>query len=60
MWKWIAGILVVITSALGFSYLSADKDVRKLLVNLPTDRDVLFWTTHPLAVNGFTRGVKPT
>ena len=45
MWKWIGGIVVVITAALGFAYFSADKDARNLLAHLPTDRDVLFWTT---------------
>jgi CubicO group peptidase (beta-lactamase class C family) len=35
----------VITAALGFAYFSADKDARNLLAHLPTDRDVLFWTT---------------
>ena len=43
MWKWIVGILVVITAGLGFGYFGADKDTRKLLTNLPTDRNVLFW-----------------
>ncbi|MFT4520518.1 MAG: CubicO group peptidase (beta-lactamase class C family) [Halioglobus sp.] len=45
MWKWIGGILVVIVAALGFSYLKADKNTRDILANLPTDRDVLFWST---------------
>ena len=44
MWKWIVGILVVIAAGLGFAYFSADKDTRNLLANLPTDRNVLFWT----------------
>ncbi|MEH6584684.1 MAG: serine hydrolase [Halioglobus sp.] len=43
MWKWIVGILVVIVAGLGVTYLSADKDTRKLMANLPTDRNVLFW-----------------
>lgn len=45
MWKWIVGILAVIIAGLGFAYLSADKDMRNLMANLPTDRNVLFWTT---------------
>jgi CubicO group peptidase (beta-lactamase class C family) len=45
MWKWIVGVLVVVAASLGFAYLSADKDTRHLLANLPIDRDVLFWTT---------------
>jgi CubicO group peptidase (beta-lactamase class C family) len=44
MWKWIAGILVLVAAAAGIAYLSADKDTRNLLANLPTDRNVLFWT----------------
>ena len=44
MWKWIVGILVVVVTGLGFAYFTADKGVRNLLANLPTDRNVLFWT----------------
>jgi len=44
MRKWMVGILVVIAAGLGIAYLSADKDTRKLLANLPKDRNVLFWT----------------
>jgi CubicO group peptidase (beta-lactamase class C family) len=44
MLKWIVGILVVVTTGLGFAYFSAEKDMRNILANLPTDRDVLFWT----------------
>lgn len=45
MWKWIVGMLVAITAALGLAYLNADKDIRNLIANLPADRDVLFWST---------------
>jgi CubicO group peptidase (beta-lactamase class C family) len=45
MLKWISGILVVIAAALGLGYLSADKDTRDLIANLPTDTNVLFWST---------------
>ena len=44
MYKWIGGIVVVIAVGLGFAYFNADKDTRRLLANLPVDRDVLFWT----------------
>jgi CubicO group peptidase (beta-lactamase class C family) len=44
MWRWIAGILVVVVAGLGFAYFSADRDTRNLIANLPTDRNVLFWT----------------
>ena len=44
MWKWMVRILVVVVAVLAFAYLSANKDTRNLLANLPTDRNVLFWT----------------
>jgi CubicO group peptidase (beta-lactamase class C family) len=44
MWKWIGGILLVVAAALGIAYFSVDKDTRNLIANLPTDRNVLFWT----------------
>lgn len=44
MRKWMAGLLVATAAVLGIAYFSADKDTRNLLANLPTDRDVLFWT----------------
>jgi CubicO group peptidase (beta-lactamase class C family) len=44
MFRWITGILAVIAIVLGFSYFTAGKDMRNLIANLPTDRNVLFWT----------------
>jgi CubicO group peptidase (beta-lactamase class C family) len=44
MWKWIGGILVVVAAALGIAYFVVGKDTRNLLANMPTDRNVLFWT----------------
>jgi CubicO group peptidase (beta-lactamase class C family) len=44
MWKWMAGGLAALFVALGLAYLGADRNTRNLLANLPTDRDVLFWT----------------
>ncbi len=44
MWKWIGGILLVVAAGVGIAYFSADKDTRNLIANLPTDRNVLFWT----------------
>lgn len=41
MWKWIVGMVIAL---LGMAYLGADKDTRRLLANLPTDTDVLFWS----------------
>jgi CubicO group peptidase (beta-lactamase class C family) len=44
MRKWIIGILVVLAAAGGIFWATADKDMRKLVFNMPTDRDVLFWS----------------
>ncbi len=44
MWKWVCGILLLIAAGLGITYFSLDKDTRNLIANLPTDRNVLFWT----------------
>lgn len=44
MWKWVCGILLLIAAGLGIAYFSLDKDTRNLIANLPTDRNVLFWT----------------
>ncbi|MFC4291825.1 serine hydrolase [Sphingorhabdus arenilitoris] len=44
MWKWIIGLIAVIAAATGVFWFSADKDTRQLLANMPTDRNVLFWT----------------
>lgn len=43
MWKRLAVIFVLVAGVV-FFYFSMDKDTRNLLANLPTDRDVLFWT----------------
>jgi CubicO group peptidase (beta-lactamase class C family) len=44
MKKWILGIVAVIAIALGIAWFGMDKDMRKLASNLPTDRNVLFWS----------------
>ncbi len=44
MRKWIIGILVVLVAAGGIFWATADKDMRRLVFNMPTDRDVLFWS----------------
>jgi len=44
MRKWIIGILVVLVVAGGIFWATADKDMRMLIFNMPTDRDVLFWS----------------
>jgi CubicO group peptidase (beta-lactamase class C family) len=42
--KWILGILLVIAAAAGGFWVSADKDMKRLVSNLPTDANVLFWS----------------
>jgi CubicO group peptidase (beta-lactamase class C family) len=44
MKKWILGIIAVIAIALGITWFSLDKDTRNLAANMPTSRDVLFWS----------------
>jgi CubicO group peptidase (beta-lactamase class C family) len=44
MKKWIFGIIIVIAAAAGGFWASADKDMKALIANLPTDANVLFWS----------------
>ena len=44
MKKWVFGGGAAIALAVGFGYMSLDDDQRNLLANLPTDRNVLFWS----------------
>lgn len=44
MRKAVLGILAVLAVGAGAFWLSLDKDMRSLAANLPTNRDVLFWT----------------
>lgn len=44
MRKWIIGILLVLVAAGGIFWATLDKDVRRLILNLPTNKDVLFWS----------------
>ena len=44
MRKWIIGILIVLVVAGGIFWTTADEDMRGLILHLPTDRDVLFWS----------------
>jgi CubicO group peptidase (beta-lactamase class C family) len=44
MRKWIVGIVLLIATVLGIGWFSMDKDMRSLAANLPTDRNVLFWS----------------
>jgi CubicO group peptidase (beta-lactamase class C family) len=44
MRKWIMSILVVLAAVLGILWGAADKDMRRLILNIPTNTDVLFWS----------------
>jgi CubicO group peptidase (beta-lactamase class C family) len=44
MRKWIIGILVALVAAGGIFWATADKDMRGVISNLPTNKDVLFWS----------------
>ena len=44
MRKWIMGIFVVLAATGGILWATADKDMRRLVSHIPTDRDVLFWS----------------
>ncbi|SFR42424.1 CubicO group peptidase, beta-lactamase class C family [Marinobacter daqiaonensis] len=45
MKKWIVSVIVLLALALGTFWAMADKDMRRLVLNMPTDTDVLFWST---------------
>jgi CubicO group peptidase (beta-lactamase class C family) len=44
MRKWIIIILIVLVAVCGIFWGTADKDMRRLILNLPTNTDVLFWS----------------
>jgi CubicO group peptidase (beta-lactamase class C family) len=45
MRKWVLGFVMLLVGAAGAFWLSADKETRGLLAAMPTNRDVLFWST---------------
>lgn len=45
MKKWIVSVIVLIALAGGAFWATADKDMRRLVLNMPTDTNVLFWET---------------
>ena len=45
MKKWFIGIIVVLALAGAVIWGTLDKDMRGLLLNMPTDKEVLFWST---------------
>jgi CubicO group peptidase (beta-lactamase class C family) len=42
--KWIIGILSLVVVAGGLFWAAADKDMRRLILHPPTNKDVLFWS----------------
>jgi len=44
MRKWIIRILLLLVAAGGIFWATADKDMRRLVAHMPTDKDVLFWS----------------
>ncbi|UIP05616.1 beta-lactamase family protein [Erythrobacter sp. SDW2] len=44
MKKWILGGIAAVAVAAGVGFATLDQDQRDLLANLPTDRNVLFWS----------------
>ena len=44
MRKWIIRILLLLVAAGGIFWATADKDMRRLVAHIPTDKDVLFWS----------------
>jgi CubicO group peptidase (beta-lactamase class C family) len=44
MRKWMAGIALAVLAVGGFTWFSIDQDTRNLMANMPTSRDVLFWS----------------
>lgn len=43
MKKWVVSVIVLIALAFGTFWAMADKDMRRLVLNMPTDTNVLFW-----------------
>lgn len=44
MKKWLLGILLLVAIAVGAFWVIADKDMKRLVSNLPTNAEVLFWS----------------
>jgi len=45
MRKWVIGAIVALAAAGGMFWATADEDLRGLILHMPTNRDVLFWST---------------
>lgn len=44
MKKWIVSVILLLALAFGTFWAMADRDMRRLVLNMPTDTDVLFWS----------------
>jgi CubicO group peptidase (beta-lactamase class C family) len=44
MRKWIAGVLFLLAAAAGIFWFGIDTDMRQLILHVPKDRNVLFWS----------------
>jgi CubicO group peptidase (beta-lactamase class C family) len=45
MRKWLIGLALVLVAAAGIGWVALDKDTRALIASMPTDGNVLFWST---------------
>ncbi|PKN86520.1 MAG: serine hydrolase, partial [Deltaproteobacteria bacterium HGW-Deltaproteobacteria-1] len=44
MRKWMTGFLLALAAAVGIFWVAIDKDMRDLILHVPIDRNVLFWS----------------
>lgn len=44
MKKWVLSVIILLVIAGGIFWATADQDMRRLVLNLPTNTDVLFWS----------------
>lgn len=44
MRKWMIGFLMTLAAAVGIFWVTIDKDMRQLILHVPKDRNVLFWS----------------
>ena len=44
MRKWMAGVLFLLVAAVGIFWFGIDTDMRQLILHVPKDRNVLFWS----------------
>ncbi|MEN6509420.1 MAG: serine hydrolase [Smithella sp.] len=44
MSKWMIGFVLALAAAVGIFWVAIDKDMRQLILHVPPDRNVLFWS----------------